>query len=46
MLRHFTHTHQRMHCLRERARADDMVWLHDYHLMVLPAMLRKRMPNN
>ncbi len=24
---------------------DDIVWIHDYHLMLLPKMLRKRKPN-
>lgn len=23
---------------------DDLIWVHDYHLMLLPAMLRKRLP--
>lgn len=27
----------------EVARPDDLVWVHDYHLMLLPAMLRRRM---
>ena len=26
------------------ARPGDVVWVHDYHLMLLPGMLRKRMP--
>ncbi|MEE4177795.1 MAG: bifunctional alpha,alpha-trehalose-phosphate synthase (UDP-forming)/trehalose-phosphatase [Bacteroides sp.] len=26
-------------------RPDDIVWVHDYHLMLLPAMLRKRVNN-
>ncbi len=26
-------------------RPGDMVWIHDYHLMLLPAMIRERMPN-
>jgi trehalose 6-phosphate synthase/phosphatase len=25
---------------------DDVVWIHDYHFMLLPAMLRERCPNN
>ncbi|MFP4663443.1 MAG: bifunctional alpha,alpha-trehalose-phosphate synthase (UDP-forming)/trehalose-phosphatase [Bacteroidales bacterium] len=24
---------------------DDVVWIHDYHLMLLPEMLRKKLPN-
>lgn len=28
----------------ETARADDLVWVHDYQLMLLPMMLRRRMP--
>ena len=31
--------------LGEIMREDDMVWIQDYHLMLLPAMLRKRMPS-
>jgi len=27
------------------ARPDDVIWVHDYHLMLLPAMLRQRMPD-
>jgi trehalose 6-phosphate synthase/phosphatase len=27
------------------ARDDDLVWVHDYHLMLLPAMLRKQRPD-
>jgi trehalose 6-phosphate synthase/phosphatase len=26
-------------------RPDDIVWVHDYHLMLLPGMLRKKMPD-
>ena len=26
------------------AKPDDVIWIHDYHLMLLPAMLRDRMP--
>ncbi len=25
---------------------DDIVWIHDYHLMLLPKLIRKRMPDN
>lgn len=25
---------------------DDIIWIHDYHLMLLPALLRKHLPNN
>ena len=25
-------------------RPDDIIWVHDYHLMLLPSLLRKRMP--
>lgn len=28
----------------EIARPDDVIWVHDYHLMLLPGMLRKEMP--
>jgi trehalose 6-phosphate synthase/phosphatase len=28
----------------EQARPDDFIWVHDYHLMLLPQMLRARMP--
>jgi trehalose 6-phosphate synthase/phosphatase len=27
-----------------RARPDDQIWIHDYHFMLLPAMLRERLP--
>ncbi|WP_425060279.1 hypothetical protein SCACP_09560 [Sporomusa carbonis] len=27
------------------ARPDDVIWIHDYHLMLLPEMLRQRMPD-
>ena len=27
------------------ARKDDIIWVHDYHLMLLPQMLRQRMPD-
>lgn len=26
------------------AKRDDVIWVHDYHLMLLPAMLRQKMP--
>jgi trehalose 6-phosphate synthase/phosphatase len=26
------------------AKPDDIIWIHDYHLMLLPAMLRKKLP--
>lgn len=29
----------------EVLRPDDKVWIHDYHLMLLPAMIRKRFPD-
>jgi trehalose 6-phosphate synthase/phosphatase len=29
----------------EVARPDDTIWIHDYHLMLLPGMLRERLPN-
>jgi len=29
----------------EEAHADDIIWVHDYHLMLLPAILRERLPN-
>jgi trehalose 6-phosphate synthase/phosphatase len=31
--------------LLEIAEPEDMVWIHDYHLMLLPALLRKNHPN-
>jgi trehalose 6-phosphate synthase/phosphatase len=31
--------------LLEIAEPDDMVWVHDYHLMLLPKLLRKKHPN-
>ncbi len=30
--------------IAEVIRPDDLVWVHDYHLMLLPAMLRRRFP--
>lgn len=29
----------------EVARNDDIIWVHDYHLMLLPQMLRERLPD-
>ena len=29
----------------ERCGPDSRVWVHDFHLMLLPAMLRRRAPN-
>ncbi|MDP2984613.1 MAG: bifunctional alpha,alpha-trehalose-phosphate synthase (UDP-forming)/trehalose-phosphatase [Candidatus Latescibacter sp.] len=29
----------------EMCKPDDIVWIHDYHLMLLPALLRKRAPD-
>jgi trehalose 6-phosphate synthase/phosphatase len=31
--------------LLEVVRPDDVVWVHDYHLMVLPQLLKQRMPS-
>ena len=28
-----------------QAQADDIIWVHDYHLMLLPSMLRKQRPD-
>jgi trehalose 6-phosphate synthase/phosphatase len=28
----------------EIAKPDDMIWIHDYHLMLLPKLLRKKLP--
>lgn len=30
---------------KKRLRKDDLIWIHDYHLMLLPGMLRKDFPN-
>ena len=30
----------------ELLQPDDVVWIHDYHFLLLPAMLRQRCPNN
>jgi len=30
----------------ERATGDETIWVHDYQLMMLPGMLRKRLPNS
>lgn len=30
--------------LAEIAEADDLIWIHDYHLMLLPGMIREKMP--
>ncbi len=27
------------------AKEDDLIWIHDYHLMLLPELIRKRLPN-
>jgi trehalose 6-phosphate synthase/phosphatase len=29
----------------QHARPDDTIWIHDYHLMLLPALLRERLPH-
>jgi len=29
----------------EVLRPDDILWIHDYHLMLLPRMIRQRMPD-
>jgi trehalose 6-phosphate synthase/phosphatase len=29
----------------ERARPGDRIWIHDYHLMLLPSLLRQRLPD-
>lgn len=29
----------------EMADENDIIWIHDYHLLLLPGMIRKRMPN-
>lgn len=31
--------------LQEVVKPGDLIWIHDYHLMLLPAMLRKEMPD-
>ncbi|HKO48762.1 MAG TPA: bifunctional alpha,alpha-trehalose-phosphate synthase (UDP-forming)/trehalose-phosphatase [Polyangiaceae bacterium] len=28
-----------------QAREDDLIWIHDYHLLLLPAILRQRLPH-
>lgn len=30
----------------EVAKPDDVIWVHDYHLMLLPQMLREKLPDN
>ena len=32
-------------CVAEQWRPGDVIWIHDYHLMRLPALLRERLPN-
>jgi trehalose 6-phosphate synthase/phosphatase len=32
-------------CVAEHWRPGDVIWVHDYHLMRLPALLRQRLPN-
>ncbi len=32
------------HTMLDIIRPDDIIWVHDYHLMLLPSLLRKRMP--
>lgn len=29
----------------QMVRSDDIIWIHDYHLMLLPALIRERLPN-
>ncbi len=31
--------------IKQIARADDIIWIHDYHLMLLPQLLRNELPN-
>ena len=30
--------------IASRARPDDLIWVHDYHLFLLPSLLRQRLP--
>jgi trehalose 6-phosphate synthase/phosphatase len=32
-------------CVSEIAESEDVIWVHDYHLMLLPSLLRKKHPN-
>jgi len=32
-------------CISEIAEPKDTIWIHDYHLMLLPSLLRKKQPN-
>ena len=32
--------------LKQLVRPDDIIWVHDYHLMLLPGLLRKEFPDN
>jgi trehalose 6-phosphate synthase/phosphatase len=32
-------------CISEIAEPEDTIWIHDYHLMLLPSLLRKKHPN-
>ena len=32
--------------ITEIARPDDMIWVHDYHLLLLPRLIREEMPEN
>lgn len=44
--KHYTRVNQ-IFCdaLLEVVRPDDVIWVHDYHLMLLPRMLKSRMPD-
>jgi trehalose 6-phosphate synthase/phosphatase len=34
------------HAVLEVAQPDDIIWVHDYHLMLLPKLLREQLPSN
>ncbi len=34
-----------LHDILRIARPDDIIWIHDYHLMLLPQMIRERLPH-
>ncbi len=43
---HYKHVNS-MFCnaIMEIVKPDDVIWVHDYHLMLLPKLLREKMPN-
>jgi len=45
--RYYRHVNEKFcEALMEIIKPDDIVWIHDYHLMLLPGLLKKKFPDN